>query len=114
MFGSKIAVKNYVGQMLCYNYLLPLVMLPMTEAMHRKRCRKNESVALWLMWLSYSRHNFLKRLQKCADGRNLGFLLSKWGFDTGFPEMVLVNWENLSEILANYIERNIRISSCLQ
>lgn len=99
--------------MLCYICLLSLVMLPMTEAVHRKRYRKNEWVALWLMCFILFQTSFPQRLEKCADGRNLAFLLSKWEFNTGFPEMVLVNWENLSELLAHYIERNIRVSSCL-
>lgn len=59
------------------------------------------------MWLSYPRHHFLKRLEKCAYGRDLAFLLSKWEFNIGFPEIILVNWENQSELLAHYIERNI-------
>lgn len=58
--------------------------------------------------------SFPRKARKLCRWKKPGIAASKWEFNTGFPEMVLVNWENLSELLAHYIERNISVSSCLQ
>lgn len=60
------------------------------------------------MHLSYSRYHFLRRWEKCTCARSLVLVLYKWEFNTGFPETVLVNCENLSELLAYNIEEKLR------
>lgn len=52
--------------------------------------------------------SLLKELEKCADAKNLVFLLSKWEFTTAFPETALVNCENLSELLACDIKEKLQ------
>lgn len=79
------------------------------KATLEKHCATNNLLSLWscYLWDIYWRHHFLRRLEKCADARNLILLLSKWEFNTGFPKVALVNCESPAEVLARNIEEQL-------